>query len=76
LNRTRKHLQHKNIQLTATTYIGDEDYTDQASYLIGKHIDMDFFKDLDKDTLLALIEAAGKDTIMKLYYEHEKINKK
>jgi len=76
INKTRKHLCHESIELTAKTYIGDEDYCDQASYLIGKNVDKDFFKELDKDTLISLIENSGKDVQMRLYYEYEKMMNK
>ena len=73
--KTQRHLQHENNSTTTKIYINDEDYTDQASYLIGKNIDIDFFKGLDKDVLLQVIEKCGKDVQMKIYYEWSKIGK-
>jgi integrase len=75
LNKTRIHLQHENPNTTANIYINVENYTDQASYMIGKEIEMDFFKELDKDVLVGLIEKCGKDVQMRLYYEYQKLNK-
>lgn len=68
LYKTQKHLQHKNPQLTAETYLQNESYADQASYMIGKNIDMNFFRSLDKEELIKLIESR-KDIQLGLYYE-------
>lgn len=72
INKTRKHLQHKNMQLTAYNYLGSENYSEQASFLIGKEITNDFLNEMTKEELITLIEKCGKDTLMKLYYEKEK----
>jgi len=72
LNKTKLHLQHSNPSTTANIYVNVENYTDQASYLIGKNIDMDFFKELSKDELLGLIEMCGKDVQLKMYYKWDK----
>ena len=72
--KTQKHLQHQNNSTTTKIYINDEDYTDQASYLIGKDIDVNFFKSLDEGVLLQLIENCGRDVQMKIYYEYMKMS--
>lgn len=74
INKTKKFCQHKNIQLTASVYASEENYTDQASYMIGKNIDIDFFKELSKDELIKLIQRSGKDVQTKMFYEWEKIS--
>lgn len=75
LNKTRKHCQHKSPTTTAKIYIDVEDYSDQASYLLGKDINIDLFKNLNKEELLELIEKCGKTVQMKMYYQMIKNNK-
>lgn len=69
---TRKHLQHSNLNMTST-YIDDEEYTDQASYMLGEEIDFNVFRDLSKDELLGLIENCERGIQLKLWNLLKKI---
>jgi hypothetical protein len=68
---TMKHLQHGSFEMTKN-YLDEDSYTDQASYMLGKNVDMDFFKNLSKDELLKLIDNGGQEIKLKLYYQWEK----
>jgi integrase len=75
INLTSKFLQHKNVNMTADIYLGDENYCEQASYMISKNINVDMFAELDKDTLIKIISNSGTDVMFRLYTEYEKLKK-
>lgn len=76
LNITRIFCQHENLSTTAEVYLDDQsNYLEHGSYMIGKDVSMDMFKDLSKEELLELIEKCGKETQLKMFYKLEEMNR-
>jgi len=70
INITRLQLQHSSSDMTMT-YIEDAQYTKQASYMLGKDIDLNAFDDLSKEELLDLIKNGGRSVQIKFLDEME-----
>jgi hypothetical protein len=67
--------QHTQLNTSFKKYLNkNRKYTSHPSYFLGKEYTIDKLEELDKDTLIKLIKSSGRDTILKLNLELEKLN--